>query len=136
METLEWTEFEMTNSCECQVETETGELEYYYCGGDCYYEAIDSLSEFIKPWQEAWGLDNDTRMVVRGTSMGWRHASGYTFCDASAKSIVEALSLNTEWRLLFGLEAGNRLVVNRYSHDEPVGSPTFVFEIAGEEAEA
>lgn len=133
--------FEMTNACVCYKSDEEGEaiLDSYgepvpsdYCYG-CFDEEIDNLKYcVIEPWLNANGIEEGTLLRVDGSSMGWTHSSGYTFAKADTKSIVEALSINTEWTLRFRVE-DNNLIAVRSSHDE-LGA-RFEFEVADEEGE-
>jgi hypothetical protein len=132
--------FEMTNTCTCYKTDDEGEaiLDSYgepepsdYCYG-CYDEEIDNLKYcVVEPWLNANGIDEDTLLRVDGSSMGWTHSSGYTFAKANTKSIVEALSINTEWTLRFRVDDYDNLIAVRSSHDE-LGA-RFEFRVATED---
>ena len=102
-----------------------------YCYGDCYEFAVEDLYEsLVKEWLaiKGWALDDTLR--VDGTSMGWRHQSGWAL--TSADKIHESLAVNSDFILRFTLD-GDDLYAVRYSHDEPVGTGRFTFTLATDE---
>jgi hypothetical protein len=119
--------FQMTNACVCYKTDDEGEaiLDSYgepepsdYCYG-CYDEELDNLEYcVIATWREWNNLDSDSLVRVFGSGMGWTKSSGYGFVKADTKSIIEALSINTEWTLRFSVDDYARLIVIRSSHDE------------------
>jgi hypothetical protein len=138
--------FELTNGCICvETDQDTGEvaLDKYgdpkrsdYCF-DCFDEELDCLEEsLVTEWRERNGLDESAELVVTGEGMNWNRVSGWAVVkSATAKEIVEALNINTEWRLDFRLE-DKELTVVRYSHDEPTGTGRFRFLEVVEEVDA
>jgi hypothetical protein len=132
--------FEMTNSCICYKTDDEGEavLDSYgepvpsdYCYG-CYDEELDNLEYcVIATWREWNSISDDTLIRIEGSGMGWTNAKGYTFAKANAKSMVEALSINTEWTLRFRVDDYDNLIVVRSSHDE-LGA-RFEFRVATED---
>jgi hypothetical protein len=120
--------FELTNACICYKVDEEGEavLDSYgepvpsdYCYG-CFDEEVENLKYcVIGEWLDLRGIADGSPLMVRGSGMGWTNASGWTIVPANTKSIVEALSINTEWTLRFRLdEDTNNLIAVRSSHDE------------------
>jgi len=133
--------FDLTNVCVCEDVDDNGNvvvdgngyaLPPMACFG-CYDDEIGNLKyEIIKPYLLANGIEEDTLLRIDGEKMGWQSQSGYAYAKANTESIVEKLSVNTEWILRFALEDG-KLTVKRSSHDEPMGSPTFTFRVATDE---
>jgi hypothetical protein len=144
METQERTQvFEITNGCICvETDQDTGEVVVdkdgdevpsAYCFG-CYDEEVENLDYcLVNEWREHHGIDKDTKLVVLGEGMFWTNVSGWTIAkNATAQAIVEAMDINTEWRIDFRLE-DNELSAVRYSHDEPTGTGRFRFRPATDE---
>jgi hypothetical protein len=134
--------FEITNGCICvQTDQDTGEIVVDkdgdevpsdYCFG-CFDEEVESLDYLINEWREHHGIDKDTKLAVLGEGMNWDKVSGWTVTEnATAKSLVKAMDINTQWRIDFKLEA-NELWAVRYSHDEPMGTGRFRFRPATDE---
>jgi Tfp pilus assembly protein PilX len=128
--------FEITNSCICEDYDEDTEMSSpsNECWG-CYDDEVSNLwYEVIKPWMNANGYDEATNLIIRGSGMTWQRLSGYAY--ATPKTIVEKLSINGDWTLRFKITDGAKtLTAVRYSHDEPVGTGEFTFEVAEEEDE-
>lgn len=60
---------------------------------------------------------------IDGKNMGWTHRSGFTI--AKSDSIIEALSINGDYRLVFTFTdvlTATTVKAARYSHDEPMGA--------------
>lgn len=124
----------VTNVCTCvQYDDETGEPMLDENGNtipsqvcyDCYGDSLDDLEgnflyEWMWPLQEA-GAEY---VIIRGSNVNWNRVSGWTTAKLDTKSIVEALSINTEWTLDFELD-GNKLTCVRRSHDELGAEFTF-----------
>lgn len=131
--------FDLTNVCVCEDVDDNGNaivdgngyaLPPLSCYG-CYEDEIINLNDIIiKPYLLANGIEEDTLLRIDGSNMDWTRRSGYAYANANTESIVEKLSLNTEWILRFALEDG-KLSVVRSSHDE-LGAG-FVFRVATEE---
>jgi hypothetical protein len=132
--------FEITNRCICvQTDQDTGEIVVDkdgdempsdYCFG-CFDEEVDNLDyTLVTDWRTHNGIDENTPLVVLGEGMFWTNVSGWTIAKtATAKSIVEAMNINTDWLINFKLE-DNELSAVRYSHDEPTGTGRFRFRPA------
>lgn len=122
-------ETEITNSCTCtkadedgnEVLDESGEpMPSDYCYGYCWEMAVEDYTEsFLKPWLEVKGIMQDSPVRVHGSAMTWLRRSGYA--DTSARGILDALSINGDYRLSITYENGD-LLFTRYSHDEPTGA--------------
>jgi hypothetical protein len=131
---------ELNSHCTCtKVDDEGNEVLDKYgepepsenCFGDCWEYAVEDLYEsLVKDWLATKGLTAEDTLRVDGSSMGWRHQSGWT--TVKAGHLHEALTLNGDFRLRFTLEDGELYAV-RYSHDEPVGTGRFTFSLASEE---
>jgi hypothetical protein len=123
------TTFEITNSCTCEnydEDTDTS-TPAEYCYGDCYQDNRDNLyHEIVKPWFERNDLAFEDKVLVVCKNVNWDHVDGVTTAVCDREGFIDALSINTEWRLDFRLD-GNRLTARRYSHDEPMGSAEFFF---------
>lgn len=111
-------EVEINNSCSCSND-ETGEpLEY--CDGSCWEMAVEDYTEsFLKPWLEAKAIMADSPVRIHGSAMGWLRRTGHH--DTSARGILDALSINGDYKLVATYEDGELSFV-RYSHDEPTGA--------------
>lgn len=119
---------EITNACICENYDEDTDT---YSPADscfgCWSDEVSNLEyEIVKPWRDANGFDEDTNVRVDFNGMGWRKTSGYGIIKATASWVISALSINTEWRVVFTLDNGQLSAV-RYSHDEPVGTGKITF---------
>ena len=131
---------EITTHCTCTKVDEDGNeiLDSYgepepaeNCDGYCYEMAVEDLYEgLVKDWLAKKGLALDDILRVDGTSMGWRHQSGWAVTKAD--KIHESLAVNSDFILRFTLD-GDDLYAVRYSHDEPVGTGRFTFTLATDE---
>lgn len=145
--TLERSQFELDNSCQCRHcdacsigtesatcdECEQPTREIDYCDGACYDYKLEWLEESVDSFVEAIG--NPYELRIEGRRMGWTSASGYAICKANSKDLLAKLTFNGDWRLRFVFE-GNTLAITRWSHDEPTGASfEVVAEIEEEEQE-
>jgi len=142
--TMQRTQFELSNSCECAYcpacETGTEGAQCLdckevttpldYCDGGCWEYKLDWLEESVEEFASVIG--NPYELRIQGRNMGWTRASGYATCKASHKELLNALTFNGDWRLRFTFE-GTTLHVTRWSHDEPTGAS---FEVIAEEEES
>lgn len=142
--TMQRTQFELSNSCECSycATCETGTegaqcldckgdtTPLDYCDGGCWEYKLDWLEESVEEFASVIG--NPYELRVQGKNMGWTRASGYATCKANSKELLDALTFSGEWRLSFTFE-GNTLHVTRWSHDEPTGAS---FEVIAEVEES
>jgi hypothetical protein len=126
-------QFELSNECTCEEYdyTESAGVEVFkpaeYCFGDCFNDAKENLYyDITQPWLQRNGLEHGDPIKVVGTNMNWNGVSGVGVFEADREGIVDAVSINASYRVVFRLD-GNRLTANRYSHDEPTGSPEFFF---------
>lgn len=123
---------EITNSCQCTYCKTchmcftgapydpcpecTGDLEYAgECLG-CWDDMHTDLDYLLDEWKERNG--NVAYTAIYGTNMGWLHQAGHTEpFEATAKEVLEHMSINTEWKLNVTLK-GKEMTMTRYSHDE------------------
>jgi len=121
---------EITNSCICENYNE--ETNTYSPADSCYGCWSDEVSNFdyeiIKPWRDANGFDEDTNIRVDFNRVNWNGVSGYGIVKATASWVISAISINTDWRVVFTLN-GKALTATRYSHDEPVGTGLITFNL-------
>lgn len=124
---------EVTSNCVCEDYNEdTGETTPSNDCFGCWQDSLELLREsIIDPWAEANDYYDDTDVRISGTAIGWRRLAGYK--DTTVKDLVEALTLNGDFTLVFKLE-NNAITVMRYSHDEPTGA-SFTIGLTPEEDE-
>lgn len=109
-ETLEKETLELSNNCTCEDEEGNYSDE---CFG-CYDDSRSYLFDHIVPLWESRNKATDN-IRIEGANMGWMHESGWLVTEA--KNLLDALSINGDYTLVFTLE-GADLKVMRYSHDE------------------
>lgn len=114
---------ELSTTCTCQSyddETDTFS-ESEYCYGDCWTDAVSDVQDnLINAWLVKHDRhDLDTLVTVEGHRMGWQRRSGSVTTEAS--NLLDVLAFGHDYALHFTLD-GNRLLVLRYSHDEPTGA--------------
>lgn len=130
----------LTSDCTCEVydeETEDTKLDEYgdpvrpeSCFGDCWQESeYDFTENILKPYLSVKGWDLDTPIKVTCGRMSWRGVSGYAY--TTPERLLDTLAINGDFRLEFEFD-GENLTAVRYSHDEPVGTGTFEFELSDE----
>lgn len=124
---------ELDSNCTCEVydeETDTSEPSEN-CYGDCWIDSkYDFTENLLKPYLDVKGWELDTPIKVVCGRMSWRGVSGYAY--TTPEKLVETLSLNGDFRLVFEFD-GENLTAIRYSHDEPVGTGKFEFELSDEQ---
>jgi len=124
-ETETTTKLTLTSDCVCEIyddKTETSSPAED-CYGDCWDDQNDNYREIIlNPLMKAKGWETDTPIRVQGTRMNWNSVSGYA--DTTPENLVDSLAINGDFTLYFSFD-GENLTINRSSHDEPTGSPTF-----------
>jgi hypothetical protein len=122
--------FDLTNACSCEsLDENDNPIPTEYCWGDCYDIALEHLVEqVIEPWQNYHELGSTSELQVKGSRMGWTRASGTAFTDV--ETLLDTLTFDGEWRLVFTLDSKHDLSVVRYSHDEPTGA-SFTIEPKG-----
>jgi hypothetical protein len=95
--TMQRTQFEISNSCECAYcpacETGTEGAQCLdcqgvttpldYCDGGCWEYKLDWLDESVEEFASVIG--NPYELRIQGRNMGWTRASGYTTCKANHK---------------------------------------------------
>jgi hypothetical protein len=113
----------VTTDCLCENEDGTPQE---YCYGDCYEWQKEDVFMLLGEWQLANGVDEDDTIRINASSVGWQGRSGYK--DTDILELHGALSLNGDFRIEWYLE-NNELTARRWSHDEPVGTGIFTFDI-------
>lgn len=122
LDTAELHEVEIESSCLCDSD----------CYGDCYTDSVDNFNVIVKMWLEAnKGSATDT-VRIDGVAMGWESRSGYAVVEVA--KILPTMTLNGDYRLRFSFD-GKELTAQRWSHDEPMGSPHFVFSFVADDYE-
>jgi hypothetical protein len=121
----------LTTDCTCEMyDDETGEFrpsDGTECFG-CYDTDWDDFIENIyNPWLAVIGADDDTDILVTGAGMGWQRRSGWII--VTARDLHSALQINGDYRIEYRFD-GTYLTAVRWSHDEPVGTGVFTFDIA------
>lgn len=133
------TEMELLDYCTCTKwddENETDVLDEHgnpepadWCMG-CFDDDKSNLKyEIIEPFLKSKGIDGEQLLYVGASGVGWQSRSGYAVAKADTDSIIKALSINGDFRLVFTYEDGEMSAV-RYSHDEPMGTGKFEFRLA------
>ncbi len=124
---------ELDSNCTCEVydeETDTSEPSEH-CYGDCWIDSkYDFTENLLKPYLAVKGWELDTPIKVVCGRMSWRGVSGYAY--TTPEKLLETLSLDGDFRLVFEFD-GENLTAIRYSHDEPVGTGKFEFELSDEQ---
>lgn len=123
MNTMEKQTVTVTTDCLCENEDGTPQE---YCYGDCYEWQKEDVFMLLGEWQLANGVDEDDTIRINASSVGWQGRSGYK--DTDILELHGALSLNGDFRIEWYLE-NNELTARRWSHDEPVGTGIFTFDI-------
>ena len=108
-------QFELTNTCTCESIDE--------CWGDCYELELSFINERLEKWADQVGGSVDHDFLIATNGMNWDRVSGMT--RVPFNEIINSLSINSEWRLVFKFENDSARVV-RYSHDEPTGATFYL----------
>jgi hypothetical protein len=114
----------VTTDCLCG-EGDTDTLTEY-CSGECYEWQKEDVFTLLGEWQLLNNVDEDDTIRINASSVGWQGRSGYK--DTDILELHGALSLNGDFKIDWYLE-GNELTARRWSHDEPVGTGIFTFDI-------
>ena len=114
----------VTTDCLCG-EGDTDTLTEY-CSGECYEWQKEDVFALLGEWQLLNNVDEDDIIRINASSVGWQGRSGYK--DTDILELHGALSLNGDFKIEWYLE-NNELTARRWSHDEPVGTGLFTFEI-------
>ena len=124
MNTMEKQTVTVTTDCLCG-EGDTDTLTEY-CSGECYEWQKEDVFTLLGEWQLLNNVDEDDTIRINASSVGWQGRSGYK--DTDILELHGALSLNGDFKIDWYLE-GNELTARRWSHDEPVGTGIFTFDI-------
>ena len=124
MNTINKQTVSVTTDCLCGE----GDTDYLteYCSGDCYEWQKEDVFALLGEWQLLNNVDEDDIIRINASSVGWQGRSGYK--DTDILELHGALSLNGDFRIEWYLEDAT-LTARRWSHDEPVGTGLFTFEI-------
>lgn len=114
----------VTTDCLCG-EGDTDTLTEY-CSGECYEWQKEDVFALLGEWQLLNNVDEDDTIRINASSVGWQGRSGYK--DTDILELHGALSLNGDFKIEWYLEDAT-LTARRWSHDEPVGTGLFTFEI-------
>jgi hypothetical protein len=91
------------------------------CEGDCYYWQKEDVMHVIGEWQLLNEIDEDDKIIISGTGIGWQSRSGYKETDIL--ELHGALALNGDFRITWTLDIpSKKLTARRSSHDEPMGA--------------
>jgi hypothetical protein len=124
MNTINKQTVSVTTDCLCG-EGDTDTLTEY-CSGECYEWQKEDVFALLGEWQLLNNVDEDDTIRINASSVGWQGKSGYK--DTDILELHGALSLNGDFKIDWYLE-GNELTARRWSHDEPVGTGIFTFDI-------
>jgi hypothetical protein len=117
-----------TIKTECQCVTENDNTGEYFpsneCFGDCFEWQEEDLYWLIEEWRDENGIEPNDPVLITCDAIGWLKASGYKW--TIARDVHKSLYIGGDFRIEFTLKDKD-LTAIRYSHDEPVGSGTFVF---------
>jgi len=124
MNTINKQTVSVTTDCLCGE----GDTDYLteYCSGECYEWQKEDVFALLGEWQLLNNVDEDDTIRINASSVGWQGRSGYK--DTDILELHGALSLNGDFKIDWYLE-GNELTARRWSHDEPVGTGIFTFDI-------
>lgn len=125
------TEMSLTNACYCEVEDETtGELTWSNECFGCFEDDKEYFKdEFLMPYLNSKGWDEDTVIRVIGERMNWDSSSGWT--EVPAKDLLKALAINGDYTLRVEITPEKEMTITRSSHDEYGAS--FRFELSPEQ---
>jgi hypothetical protein len=135
---------EITNNCTCTVYDELVDgpavdengdaIPSEYCYG-CFEEAVDDLHyNVLQDWLGMHSASDDNYLLIMGSNMNWDRVSGFIIARATGKAIVDALSINGDYRLRFVVTQkpdDETFYAIRSSHDE-LGAK-FTFEVLPDE---
>jgi hypothetical protein len=119
----------VTTDCQCGEYFDEDSQKYLPiedCSGDCYEWQKEDVFTLLGEWQLLNNVDEDDIIRINASSVGWQGRSGYK--DTDILELHGALALNGDFRIEWYLE-GNDLTARRWSHDEPVGTGIFTFDI-------
>jgi hypothetical protein len=114
----------VTTDCLCDPDEDT--VNDGVCYGECYEWQKEDVFALLGEWQLLNNVDEDDTIRINASSVGWQGRSGYK--DTDILELHGALSLNGDFKIEWYLE-GNELTARRWSHDEPVGTGIFTFDI-------
>ena len=126
-------QYELSSNCTCETTDENDNTITDFCFG-CYTDDFANLKySIIEPWLTANGLSKPDQVLISVERATWRNVSGYGLALATTGFIIDALTFNGDWRLVFTYDGDKTMTAVRYSHDEPTGTGTFTFRKATDE---
>ena len=143
-EVIEESKYEISNSCECRFcegcgmgtesmkcdECQQDTTETSYCDGFCYDYKRDWFENDVERWLIA--NNNPARVTIAGKHIGWQRLHGYATVNADHRDIFNALTFNGDWKLAVEV-TGEKFIIVRYSHDEPMGASFWLVPALNEE---
>lgn len=120
----------VSTDCLCEEENEAGELVPAQSCDNCYEWQKDDVFELLGEWYLANGIEEDDKILIDGSQMGWMRRDGYKWTNPM--ELDGALSIDGDFRIEWYLE-GNELTARRWSHDEPTGTGLFTFTVLEKE---
>lgn len=109
--------------CQCNAyNEETDAFEpMEYCEGECYEWQKEDVFYVLGEWQRLNDIEEDDKILITGTGIGWQSRSGYKETDIL--ELHGALALDGEFRISWTLDIPTKkLRARRSSHDEPMGA--------------
>ena len=111
----------INNFCTCESYDEDGHPEPFDCDGECFVLDKEYFGELFQEWLDRNGALETAvitpKVVIRGSAMNWNRVSGVAVVDCDYESVLQALSIDSEYTLRISL-SGSALKVVRSSHDE------------------
>jgi len=125
------TEMSLISTCYCEVEDKTtGEMTWSEECFGCFEDDKQYFTdEFLMPYLNSRGWDENTIIRVVGEKMNWDNTSGWT--EVPAKDLLKALAINGDYTLRVEITPEKEMVITRSSHDEYGAS--FRFELSPEQ---
>jgi hypothetical protein len=126
MNVQELTEITLTTECFCTVYDEDDNKQPATDCFGCYDDELAYLAEKLGEWLTANEWTDETIIRVQFSGVSWQRVAGYG--DITVDDILEFLTLNGDFRIVFTLTPDNKtLTARRYSHDEPMGTGLITF---------
>jgi len=119
MENLQTIGVTLDSDCTC-VDESGNWTECFGCWDDSKYD----LGELVSTVQADKGW---TQVAVEYKGVSWRRVSGEFLMDFDTENLIQAFSLDGDFKLVFTYTNGELSLV-RYSHDEPTGTGKITFK--------
>ena len=119
------TVYALGSDCICDLDEVDGYSQV--CEGDCWAWSKQDLELAFDDWLKAMDKDQLQEVLrVDAEGLGWRRLSGSTFVRCRFEELFDLFLINGDFRLEFTFDKDGSLSVQRWSHDEPMGSARFV----------